>query len=62
MTPEHFTELVATIQLTTGMSDNEVGDIFNVSGTTIRDWKKRGVPGRRSPRIGPAVRAYFGRK
>jgi hypothetical protein len=51
MTAQHFKELVETIQLTTAMSENEVGRAIKVSGTSIRWWKRCGLPSAKAPMI-----------
>lgn len=51
MTPEHFTEFIETVKMTTGMSENQIAKRIGVFGPTIRYWKKRGLTPRRAPMI-----------
>jgi hypothetical protein len=44
MTVQHWQELVSTVQITTGATDDKMAEILLISKKTYQRWK-RGLPG-----------------
>jgi hypothetical protein len=59
MTAQHFKEFVETIQNTAAISENELGRAIGVTGTSIRWWKRCGLPVAKTPMIVNRLRQFM---
>jgi uncharacterized protein YjcR len=59
MSAESWNVLLASIQKTTGLSLAAIAEKIGVAPTTLRDWRKRGVPKDREVRVLNNIRLKF---
>lgn len=59
MRDQNLGTLIESIQRENGLSDNDIGAFFNITGAGIRKWKKEGVTLRKAAIVNRIIKENF---